>query len=61
MSKKVRVAVIGLGFGADFLPIYLNHPNAELYAICQRSKEKLEAAGKKYGIDRLYTDYKEYP
>lgn len=59
MSKKVKVAVIGLGFGADFLPIYLNHPNAELYAICQRSKEKLEAAGKKYGIDRLYTDYKD--
>lgn len=28
MSKKVRVAVIGLGFGADFLPIYLNHPDA---------------------------------
>ena len=25
-NKKVRVAIIGLGFGAEFIPIYQNHP-----------------------------------
>jgi predicted dehydrogenase len=56
-GRKVKVAIVGLGFGADFIPIYQNHPNSELYAICQRSAEKLKAAGKKYGVDRLFTDY----
>ena len=30
MSKKVRVAIVGLGFGAEFIPIYQAHPNAEM-------------------------------
>ena len=39
-DPKVRVAIIGLGFGAEFIPIYQNHPHAEMYAICQRSPRK---------------------
>ncbi len=31
-EKKVKVAVVGLGFG-EFIPIYQKHPNAEMYAI----------------------------
>ena len=41
--KKVRVAIVGLGFGAEFIPIYQNHPDAEMYAICRRNKAELEA------------------
>ena len=37
MSKKFNIAVVGLGFGAEFIPIYQLHPNAEMAAICQRS------------------------
>ena len=33
MAKKVRVAIVGLGFGAEFIPIYQQHPDAEMYAI----------------------------
>jgi len=58
-DQKVKVAIIGLGFGADFIPIYQSHPHAELYAICQRSEDKLKAAGKKYGVNKLFTDYKD--
>lgn len=58
-SQKVKVAIVGLGFGADFIPIYQNHPHAELYAICQRDESKLKAAGEKYGVDRLFNDYKD--
>ena len=30
MPDKVRVAIVGLGFGAEFIPIYQKHPNAEM-------------------------------
>ena len=29
-ETKVRVAIFGLGFGAEFIPIYQKHPNAEM-------------------------------
>ena len=36
---KFNVAIVGLGFGAEFIPIYQNHPNTNMYAICQRTKD----------------------
>jgi hypothetical protein len=30
---KVRVAIVGLGFGAEFIPIYQRHPNAEMSCV----------------------------
>ena len=54
-----RVAIIGLGFGAEFIPIYKLHPNAEISAICQRNRESLDEIGDKYGIEKRYTDYAE--
>ena len=38
MANKVRVAIVGLGFGAEFIPIYQDHPDAEMYAICRRNE-----------------------
>ena len=37
-DKRVNVAIIGLGFGAEFIPIYQKHPHANMYAICQRTE-----------------------
>jgi predicted dehydrogenase len=59
MAKKVKVAIVGLGFGAEFIPIYQNHPDAELVAICRRNKAELEKCGKQFGIAKRYTDYNE--
>jgi len=56
-DKKVRVAIIGLGFGAEFIPIYQNHPHVEMYAICQRNKEKLNQIGDAFGVKTRYTEY----
>ena len=39
--EKPKVAIIGLGFGAEFIPIYQSHPNAEIVAICQRNEQSL--------------------
>jgi predicted dehydrogenase len=58
-DKKIRVAIIGLGFGAEFIPIYQAHPNAEMYAICRRNAAELDKCGERYGIKKRYTDYNE--
>src|SRR5688500_3360431 len=54
--SKVRVAIVGLGFGAEFIPIYQNHPDAEMYAICQRNKQNLEQVGEQFGVAKRYSD-----
>ena len=59
MSKKINIAIVGLGFGAEFIPIYQKHPNANIYAICQRNAEKLNEIGDAFGIEVRYTDYEE--
>ena len=57
--KKQRAAIVGLGFGAEFLPIYQNHPDAEMYAICQRDQKRLDAVGKAFGVAKRYTRYED--
>ncbi len=57
--NKINVAIIGLGFGAEFIPIYQRHPNANMYAICQRNTEKLNQVGDAFGIENRYADYDE--
>ncbi len=59
MSDKVNIALVGLGFGAEFIPIYLKHPNANIVAICQRNEVSLNEIGEKYGIEKRYTSYEE--
>ena len=56
-SRKVRTAIVGLGFGAEFIPIHQRHPHAELVAICQRSQDKLDQVAKAYGVERRYQHY----
>ena len=58
-SKPVNVAIIGLGFGAEFIPIYLKHPDANMYAICQRTESKLNEIGDAFGIEKRYTRYED--
>jgi predicted dehydrogenase len=58
-EKPVRVAIIGLGFGAEFIPIYQKYPGAEIHAICRRDRKGLDECGERYGIKARYTDYRE--
>ena len=58
-NQKVRVAIIGLGFGAEFIPIYQNHPHAEMYAICQRSQDKLNQLGDAFGVGVRYKRFED--
>lgn len=59
MSKKINIAIVGLGFGAEFIPIFKLHPNANMLAICQRDPAKLKQIGDEFAIERRYTDYEE--
>lgn len=58
-GKKVRMAMVGLGFGAEFIPIYQEHPDAEVVAICRRNQEELHKCGERFDIAKRYTDYAE--
>ncbi|HQR06204.1 MAG TPA: Gfo/Idh/MocA family oxidoreductase [Gemmatales bacterium] len=58
-TGKVRVAIVGLGFGAEFIPIYQNHPDAEMYAICRRNKAELNACGNQFGVSRRYNSFED--
>ncbi|MBM4067570.1 MAG: Gfo/Idh/MocA family oxidoreductase [Planctomycetes bacterium] len=56
-EKKIRVAIVGLGFGAEFIPIFQAHPSAEMYAICRRSQAELDKCGDRFGIKVRYTSF----
>ncbi len=58
-NKKINIALVGLGFGAEFIPIYQKHPNAKMYAICQRTQSKVDEVGNAFGIEKRYTDFNE--
>jgi len=54
-----KVALVGLGFGAEFIPIYQAHPNAEVVAICRRNEAELKRVGDQFGIPRRYTRFED--
>ena len=56
-ERKLNIAVVGLGFGAEFIPIWQRHPLTTCHAICQRDPKKLDAIGKAFGVDKRYTDF----
>jgi predicted dehydrogenase len=58
-QKKLNIAIVGLGFGKEFIPIYQHHPNTNMYAICQRSKDKLDEVGNQYKVAKRYDSFEE--
>lgn len=58
-ARPVNVAIIGLGFGAEFIPIYQSHPHARLHAICKRDGKQLDEIGDAFGVEGRYTRYED--
>lgn len=56
-EKQLNVGIVGLEFGAEFIPIYQRHPNANMYAICQRNRTRLNEIGDHFGVSVRYDDY----
>jgi predicted dehydrogenase len=57
--KRLRIAVVGLGFGAEFVPIYLDHPDVESVAICDLDEKRLEEVGDRFNIQTRFRDVQE--
>lgn len=58
-KDKISVAVVGLGFGAEFVPIYLDHPNVGSVMICDSDNERLNKVSERFNIKKKYTDFSE--
>jgi predicted dehydrogenase len=56
---KLRVAVVGLGFGAEFVPIYLDHPDVQSVAACDSDPARLDSAARRFAIKKLFSDVAE--
>ena len=59
MTGPVNVAIVGLGFGEDFLPVYLAHPQVGEVGLVDPAVERLTAVGDRFGVEARYTDYAE--
>lgn len=61
MTRKIRVGVIGTSWFTEtfHLPALASHPDAEITAICGRSRERAGAVAGKFGSPRVFTDYHE--
>jgi predicted dehydrogenase len=55
----VNVAIIGLGFGAEFIPIYQQHPDAEMYGICRRDETSLNQIGDAMGVGARFRRFED--
>lgn len=58
MQKK-NIAVVGLGFGESFVPIYRDHPDVGEVGIFDSSREVCRRTAEKYGISRVYGSFEE--
>jgi predicted dehydrogenase len=57
MNDPINVAMIGLGFGAEMIPIYQADPRSNVYAVCQRNETKVNEIGDRFGVEKRYTAY----
>ena len=52
--NPIRVGVIGLGMGRHHIAGYQTHPQAEVVAIADLDKKRLDKAAAKYGVPQVY-------
>ena len=58
--EKLKMAIIGAGvWGKTHAGIYDEHVFAETVAVCDLDRSRAEELAADYGIDEVYTDYKE--
>jgi len=59
MAERVRIGVIGLGFGSQVhLPAFQSE-GLEVVGVCARHEEKAREAAERFGIAHAFTDYRE--
>jgi len=58
-NGKIRVALVGLSFGAEFIPIYLKHPDVDSLVLVDSNRKVLDEVGDKFLVDARMTDFDE--
>lgn len=55
-AAGLTVAVVGLGFGADFLPIYLSHPDVSRVIMVDPDEARRTGLARSFAIEDGYLD-----
>jgi len=55
-SATIRVALVGLEFGAEFAPIYLHPPGVERLIICDLDDSRVQHVGNRFDVAARTTD-----
>lgn len=58
-DHRINIAIVGLGFGKEFIPIYQHHPGTMMAALCQRSVASLNEIANLYGVPKRYAKFEE--
>jgi len=53
---RINVAVVGLGFGAKFVPIFLDHPGVDSVSICDTDAERLRSVADIFDVRKTFAD-----
>ena len=59
MTSRLTVAIVGLGFGAAFAPIYLSHPDVGRVVLVDSDRERREQVARTFGIEPGFGDLQE--
>ncbi len=61
VDRKLNIAVIGTGRWARLVhaPGVKSHPQAELVAVCSRTRENVDEMAKEFGVPHAITDYRD--
>jgi len=57
--RKLRIAVVGAGFGYSFAEIYRDHPDVEYVGLCDRKEDWLHSRADALGIERRHVSVEE--
>lgn len=58
MANKIRVGVIGVGFGTSVqVPGFQAHPDTEVVAVCSARPERAQAAAQRFRVPHAFSDY----
>ena len=58
-KNKINVALAGLSFGAEFVPIFLHHPWVESLTICDSDPQVLQTIGDRFEVVNRLSDLDE--
>ncbi len=57
MAKKIRVGIVGVGFGSTHIPAFQAHEAFEVTAIAASRLERAQEAAQKYGVPTAVAGY----